>query len=832
MIYFCCDKRRQNEVRGRDDINGIDFLEVVDRGAPSEDLRQLLLRVHLLNAHSDPPLTADNIRLEGGERVKNIDVVSVAMGTDDEANVVTVEVDRPGDFSTYTLRLLRSDLNNDVRPPQNFDPILSSIGFSFKVECPSEFDCKPERICPPDVKAKPQIDYLAKDYASFRRLMLDRLAALVPDWRERHAADLGITLVELFAYVGDHLSYEQDAVATEAYLGTCRRRVSARRHARLVDYFINDGSNARTWVQIEVGGDIVLPAKTPLATRLPGQGVAIREESRELLKKANAVFETMREVELFSLHNTMLFYTWSDARCCLPAGATRATLLGYFPNLRARNEEQAIEGDVLVFEEIRGPKTGNPADADPKRRCPVLLTSVTFHDENGGRLTDLVTGAEITEIEWSPEDALPFAFCISSLVAEDDGNQEFNDVSVARGNIVLADHGRTVVEPQWDAVPESRLTYAPKPGADRCEPSDPQWIPVRFNPRLIEKPVTQAAPAPVLLKSARAVMRWEQHQVLPQITLGSDQAGEAPWIAKRDLLNSEEDKQHFVAETESDHSAHLRFGDGTHGKRPNAGTLFTPEYRVGNGVAGNIGVDSLVHILSNVDGIAGVRNLTPGQGGADPESIEDVRQRAPYAFRTQERAVTTEDYEHVTERHPAVQQAAAVPRWTGSWHTWFLTVDRKGGLDVDEDFEAEIRTHVEPFRMAGYDLEVDGPLFVPLEIEALVCAKPDYFRSDVKQALLAVFSNQRFADGRVGIFHPDNFTFGQTVYLSPLYATAQAVPGVASVQFKAFQRQRLPDPVPLQTGKLPMNRLEIARLDNNPNAPENGVFRLQVYGGK
>src|SRR5687768_1421799 len=317
MIYFCCDKRRQNEVRGRDDINGIDFLEVVDRDAPSEDLRQLLLRVHLLNVHSGPPLTADTIRIGGGERVKNIDVVSVAMGTDDEANVVTVEVDRPGDFSTYTLHLLRSDLNNDVRPPQNFDPILSSIGFSFKVECPSEFDCKPERICPPDVKAKPQIDYLAKDYASFRRLMLDRLAALVPDWRERHAADLGITLVELLAYVGDHLSYEQDAVATEAYLGTCRRRVSARRHARLVVYFINDGSNARTWVQIEVGGDIVLPAKTPLATRLPGQGVAIREENRELLKKANAVFETVREIGLFSLHNTMLFYTWSDARCCL-----------------------------------------------------------------------------------------------------------------------------------------------------------------------------------------------------------------------------------------------------------------------------------------------------------------------------------------------------------------------------------------------------------------------------------------------------------------------------------------------------------------------------------
>ena len=99
-------------------------------------------------------------------------------------------------------------------------------------------------------RAEPEIDYLAKDYASFRRLMLDRMAVLMPHWRERNPADLGVALVETLAYVGDHLSYQQDAVATEAYLGTARRRVSVRRHARLVDYPMHDGCNARAWVQV------------------------------------------------------------------------------------------------------------------------------------------------------------------------------------------------------------------------------------------------------------------------------------------------------------------------------------------------------------------------------------------------------------------------------------------------------------------------------------------------------------------------------------------------------------------------------------------------------
>lgn len=825
MIYFCCDKRRRNEVRGRDDINGIDFLEVVDRDAANEDMRQRQLRVHLLNAHLGVPLTVDNVRIEGGERVKDIEVVEdgVALGVGDEANVVTVEVDRPGDFSTYTLRLLRSDLNNDTRPPQNFDPILVSIEFSFKVECPSDFDCKPKRLCPPEVKIKPQIDYLAKDYASFRRLMLDRMAVLVPDWHETHAADLGIALVELLAYTGDYLSYEQDAVATEAYLGTARRLISVRRHARLVDYFISDGSNARTWVQLQAEAQVVVPAKTPLASRIPGQGVTLPGADREILKKAQVVFETMHDIEVFPTHNEMHFYTWSDQRCCLPAGATRATLARHFPNLRARDEAQRSDGDVLVFEERLGPNKGNPEDANPQHRHPVLLTSVRVLDEENNPLTDPVTGMQITEIEWASEDALPFALCISSGVGE--------DVSVARGNIVLADHGRTVVEPQWEPIPKPQLYYAPKPAAGHCEPPKPKLIPIRFNPRLKEKPLTQASPKPELLKSARAAMQWVQEEVLPQIKLSTDPANVKPWEAKRDLLNSEEDDEHFVVEIETDGTAMLRFGTDDRGKRPNAGTRFIPEYRIGNGVVGNIGVDSLKHIF-NINGITQVRNLTPGQGGAEPESIEDVRQRAPYAFRIQERAVTQQDYEEVTKRHPDIQQVAATLRWTGSWHTWFLTVDRKGGLDVDETFETEIHNYVERYRMAGYDVEVDGPLFVPLEIEMFVCVKPDYFRSDVKEALLAVFNNQRLADGRLGVFHPDNFTFGQTVYLSQLYAKAQAVSGVASVEFKKFKRQRVPDLMPLNTGKITMHRLEIARLDNDRSFPERGVLRMEMGGGK
>src|SRR5262249_28837414 len=152
------------------------------------------------------------------------------------------------------------------------------------------------------------------------------------------------------------------------------------------------------------------------------------------------------------------------------------------------------------------------------------------------------------------------------------------------------------------------------------------------------------------------------------------------------------------------------------------------------------------------------------------------------AFRTQERAVTEADYAAAAERRPDVQRAAATFRWTGSWYTVFLTADRFGGGDVDTAFAARLRRFLERFRMAGYDLEVNGPRYVALDVALHVCVKAEYFRAQVLQAVQRVLSSAVLPDGTLGVFHPDNFTFAQPVYLSRIVAAAQAVDGVEAVR--------------------------------------------------
>jgi predicted phage baseplate assembly protein len=292
-----------------------------------------------------------------------------------------------------------------------------------------------------------------------------------------------------------------------------------------------------------------------------------------------------------------------------------------------------------------------------------------------------------------------------------------------------------------------------------------------------------------------------------------------PWTVRPDLLDSAPDAPDFVVETEHDGRVRLRFAAGA----PAEGTTFTATYRIGNGVAGNVGAGSLQHIVTADGSVLGATNPVPASGGVEPESAGEIRRNAPEAFKVQQRAVTEADWAEVATRDPAVQRAAATWRWTGSWHTVFLTVDPAGTETPPAGFADDIRTGLERYRLAGYDLDVDTPRYVPLEVGLFVCVEADYLRSEVGAAVLS-----RLA----GLFAPDNFSFAQPVYLSPIYAAAQSVPGVASVAVRTFQRQHEPLTSGLADGLLPMGHLEIARLDNDPNFPERGLLSLTLGGGR
>jgi hypothetical protein len=620
-------------------------------------------------------------------------------------------------------------------------------------------------------------------------------------------------LVELLAYAGDQLSYYQDAVATEAYLGTSHLRTSLRRHARLLDYPMHDGCNARAWIcfLLAEGTSLTVTTDDPLLTRgvVDQPTISPDEMSAILGAEMPAVFMPLHDAELDPARNTIHFYTWSDEQCCLPRGSTRATLVR--PSGLAR---EISEGDLLLFEEIVCPTNGRPEDLDRTHRHVVRLTSVK-------PTSDPVTtpATELYEVAWGDEDALPFPLCLSALAGSATTPVE---VSVARGNLLLADHGYRIKTGEDAALD-------PVTGKER-----------RYRPRLERGPLTRQGgvydeehetlvcfdPA----ASAWSAMHWEIRDVRPDISVTLN--GKT-WTPVNDLLNSDRFAMEFVVESEDDGSTYLRFGDDTLGLKPAKDAAPTASYRIGNGVAGNVGAGSITRLVKDAaaDAVLQVWNPLPAAGGVEPETLEQVRQFAPQAFRVQERAVTAADWTDVAERQSGIQKAAARLRWTGSWYTAFVTFDRQGGLPVDTTFKSRMLSALERYRLAGYDLEFNGPVYVPLEMSLMVCVKKGYFRSNVKQSLLEKFSSYNLPNGQRGFFHPDNFTFGQPIYLAQIYQAAMAVEGVDSVRVLKFKRWGKVDAGELAAGELKPGQFEILRLDNDPNYPENGKIEFNMQAG-
>jgi hypothetical protein len=821
-IYFCANRNRRTQVLATPSLNGIDYLEIGDA------FDQTLLLLSFLRDPSPLALGPAQIVISGGESITGVQVLSVAAAAG-RPNTLAIRVDRAGDFSPYALSV-RAD-ETTVEPPTGIDPALSQVAFSFKAGCPVSADCLPILCCPTPPADEPDINYLAKDYPGFVQVMLDRMAVLAPNWPERHAADLGVTLVEALAYVADHLSYRQDAVATEAYLGTARSRISLRRHAKLVDYVVDEGENARAWLHVAAAAEgVALPVGTLVLPRVAGVTPRIAPNSpvaRTMLDQAPMVFATLAPATLGQSLNEIPFYTWGDSSCCLPAGATAATLAGHI--------DAIYPGDVMVFEEVLGPLTGAPEDADPRHRCVVRLTGVGNKDRFNNVLIDPATGDPVTLIAWDPADALAFPLCLSSITDKTHGQRALAGVSVARGNMVPADHGLWFDFAPLGTVPPPPPTPVGGTGGTCCGTTAATPPPSSFYPSLPAAPLTFARSFdPAEPASAFTVPPPANAPApAPQINVRDDGGG--IWTAEPDLLSLDNLQHGYVVEIERDGTAFLRFGDGDFGAAPDVGLQFSASFRIGNGSIGNVGPDSLGHVLAVDARIIAVRNPLPAGGGRDPDTMDAIRQRAPWNFRTQLRAVTEADYGDVAARDPAIAEARGTLRWTGSWRTAFVAIDPAPtaltAITPATLAHATLR-RLNLLRMAGVDLAVEPAIIVGLRIGLAVCVKPQYRRTDVAQALTQVLISGQTCDGTPGLLDPENFSFGQVIYLSPIIAAMQDVEGVASVRATEFQRVSDPSRDSVTDGFITMQRLEIARVDNDPSRPDLGILDLALDGGQ
>jgi hypothetical protein len=701
------------------------------------------------------------------------------------------------------------------------DRFFAGSTFSLAVDIPSAGDPRTTANMALPPPSGPPIDYLSRDYDALRTQILDRMAVLQPSWTERSPADLGVVLVELMANLGDYLSYYQDAVGTEAYLATARSRISVARHARLLDYRLSEGTNARAWIALEItatgDGQTVLGPRagrpgTAFVAGAPAAPHAGCVAGRPLPVGAE-IFEAMVDLVVHSELNHLEPYDWCGEVLALPAGSTSAALCFPYP-VSPGARALFLPGRVVVIEQVRSPATGRTADADPSRRHAMRLTRVEAAadpvnlDRTQGRLFD---------VAWSAADALPFDLPIGSVRDPDTGTME----PTARlcANILLADHGASILDEELGTP-------------DRTAP---------FRPRLQHGPVSQC------VRRLDAAGRLERVDllgpvsavfdstgtVLPDVSLHDDVNPAAIWSPRADLLQSDGFAREFVVEIHNDGIASLRFGDGQMGRKPEPGASFTARYRVGNGAVGNVGAETIAALDRAVPGIAfrSIRNPLPARGGTDREAISQAKIAAPQAFKVEARAVTADDYRAAARLDPEVEDALGDLIWIGSWYAVRVTVKRSGGRPVDAAFKSWLGQFLGASRLAGYTLLIEGPVRVPIRVDLIATPHADYLPQDVAASLADAFSSGTSRDGTKGYFNPDNWGFGESLYANRVIARAMTVPGVRSVEIAFFGRVRGPDVAPGTNRVISIDRREIVEVAGDPADPDRGIVNIKVTGG-
>lgn len=712
-------------------IHGLDYISIIN---------DQQIKVHFIQPEQDlvarkplPALTLNNIKLE----------VIVAGDTQQIAYQLEA-VEKDFSFQLTLKDSLKAGPDMIIRvtlDAQNIDRFFNCAELSW-----DKGDQSDRAINKNDgFQPLPRLNYLAKDYDSFRQLIEAELSHSVPGWQDRDPADMIVAINEVLAYAGDMLSYKQDVVATEAYLNTARFELSMRRHCRLLDYEPEGDCAARTWVAITVDGDVTVAPGTPFfcGNDQSENTVLSQAEYKNRLGAKEVVFEAITTTSCENTFNQISLYNFGIADFSLKSGATSAAL---------KDHISLKYGQLVAF-----------IDQHQKTRTQVVRLT-----EDAIVRTDPLSGEKFTHIRWHNEDAL-----------QDDWSVENTELCA---NIVLVDRGETQPWEALDLVASNGI----------------------FQAELSQTNVKKSAPIDVENlsdRSARFAMRQDKRKVLAMLDvletpkpLSDEQrtrVSVAPehktWTVVSDFLNSTPTCRHVVID-EYQGSAHLRFGNGTYGAVPNRFNQYyvrsriSPEQdrKVATGVINQLYFPG--HEDKAVEFIEKVQNLSPAIDQISRKTMPEVKLEAPFQMRNRVNLACPQDYIDYLCAEEDIRNVSYFKIWSGSQKVYQFYIYPQN-KPVSEPRLRWLEGQLSRYKMLNHHFVLLS--FSPLMLHINLSVSINHGVS--KQAVYAKLHQYLSDDVKRGVLAAKNFDFGVSYHQSQLLQAVLGLPEVATVHLNAFQ---------------------------------------------
>lgn len=297
-----------------------------------------------------------------------------------------------------------------------------------------------------------------------------------------------------------------------------------------------------------------------------------------------------------------------------------------------------------------------------------------------------------------------------------------------------------------------------------------------------------------------------------------------PWTLVPDFANSDRFDRHYTLDTASGEVSFgpvVRQRDGgmrQYGRVPESGrTIRMAQYRFGGGSAGNVPEGRLQVLKAAIPYVDRVVNFERAEGGRDSEGLDEAKLRARREVHSQQRAVTAEDFENLARGvsrgvararcrtpgavngdgpAPGVVELAVVPAAFDSLRAGDLSK-----LALEPDLARQVQSHLDKYRLLTTTLRVREPEYIGVRVEAEIAvaeyAQPEAVRERALARLRQYLAPLALgpADGEGGLIDAEweGWPFGRPLFASELYTLLQQVPGVKHVvDVRLAQRPVLP----------------------------------------
>ena len=525
-----------------------------------------------------------------------------------------------------------------------------------------------------------------RSYQQLRDELVRRIPVYNPEWTDHNASDPGVTLLELFAFLGENLLFrfnqipEATRLAFLALLQIPLRQAEPARALLRLEGHTPEGTVVPAFSAASAGAQ---PFETTLEVRVfpvevagyarlcaPAPAQDSEADAARLAVNVAASEASFYSTAAIPADPSAPGAAPVDLQCSVDRAlwvavlATDETdagaLAGHTLNLGVALDEGTVGLDEAMRGDARCPSCGPSAALSPAAAILQVLQPCPG-DGAADTSTDLLWQASTGEL--TPTGAPVY----QPVTLDGDTTAGLRRSGVVRLRLPASRLG------VWhhDAAPDTEGTGDFPPRLDdekvaarlvcwlraaRRTASEGmpgvRWVGVNVTP-VVQTRKALAAFVGTGTGQPAQTYRLLNQDVVPQsarleVEAGPGTSAFEPWTEVADFDASTESDRCYVLDA---FSGTVRFGDGLHGRVPQIGErIRVVSYRYGGGLAGNVPAKA----ISRLDAFPALDagNPLPASGGADAEDVASALERVPAELRRHDRAVTQGDFSELALATP------------------------------------------------------------------------------------------------------------------------------------------------------------------------------------